>query len=127
MRLAITHPHCTTNYISTLFAMLLIAPSGQVENLMAEGLTPTSIRVNFTEPPMSLWNGMLTSYSICVRNIPGTVCVQSANIDYAASVSQEIPGLISDTQYNVSVSAVNIAGIGPERTVLATTPAGESI
>ena len=76
---------------------------------------------------MALWNGILTSYFICVRDVPGTDCVQSAFVPYAPSVSHVITGLISDTQYNVSVLASNIAGRGPEIADLATTPAGTII
>ena len=76
---------------------------------------------------MSLWNGILTSYFICVRNISGTDCVQFDFVDYAPTVSHVIPGLISDTPYNVSVFASNAAGRGPGIADLATTPPGKCI
>lgn len=100
------------------------APFGQVQSLTAIGLDPTSIQVNFTQPPRNLWNGVLIFYFICVMNLQEERCVQTARLDYAETISFVVPGLISDTQYNVSVVAVNGVGIGPPRSVLTTTPAG---
>ncbi|KAI6661022.1 hypothetical protein LOD99_13744 [Oopsacas minuta] len=99
------------------------APTGTVQNLIANGANPTSIQVNFTEPPMDQWNGVLLSYVICVRAIQGTSCIRRVSVEYAPSVSIEIDGLVSDTPYNVSVIAINGVDIGPEIYTLTSTPA----
>ena len=101
-----------------------LAPSAPVVNLVAEGFTPISIRINFTQPPMNTWNGILTSYLICVRDTPQSMCERSVRVDYAVTISHIFEGLRADTPYNVSVSPVNIAGQGPENIVAVRTAAG---
>lgn len=91
---------------------------------MAEGFTPTSIRINFTQPPMDTWNGILTSYFICVRDSPESAC-EIAQVAYAPTISYIFEGLRADTPYNVSVVPQNSVGQGPESIVPARTAAGE--
>ena len=92
---------------------------------MAEGFTPISIRINFTQPPMNTWNGILTSYLICVRDTPEPTCGLRAQVNYAPTISHIFEGLRADTPYNVSVSPQNSVGLGPESIVQVRTAAGE--
>ena len=107
--------------------MLIIlspVPSAGPASVTAGTVTVNSITVQWEEVPCLHRNGEITGYTVVART-SGEV-VKSVNVDVDDGREATVSGLTPNTQYSVSVVAVNSAGTGPDTSIDVTTP-GECV
>ena len=103
--------------LHTLSLCLFTAPSAPPYNVTILNTTLFTITVGWDEVPCIHRNGNIKGYRI-VSSIKDT------NVTYNVSGSQQrvtISYLQSDTEYSISVAAVNAAGVGNYSTITAST------
>ena len=98
------------------------APSGGPASVTAGNVTANSITVQWEEVPCLHRNGEITDYTVIART-SGEV-VQSDDVDDGREAT--VSGLNPNTQYSVSVAAVNSAGTSPATSIDIETP-GERV
>ena len=109
------------DHVPTMVVIHSTASTSGPASVTAGTVTATSITVHWEEVPCLHHNGEITGYTVVATTIGEDDRVADVN-SRAATVS----GLNPNTQYSVSIAAVNSAGIGPATSVIIET-AGESI
>ena len=99
---------------------LSTAPSAGPASVTTGTVTVSSITVQWEEVPCLHRNGEITGYTV-VGTISGVV-VKSVDVDDDDGREATISGLTPNTQYSVSVAAVNSAGTGPASSIDVETP-----
>ena len=95
--------------LTTMF-FLSPAPSAGPASLSAGTVTVNSITVQWEEVPCLHRNGEITGYTVVARTSGEVVQPVDVNVDDGREAT--VSGLNPNTQYSVSVAAVNSAGIG---------------
>ena len=96
------------------------APSAGPASVMAGTVTANSITVQWEEVPCLHRNGEITGYTVVART-SGEV-IKSVDVDVDGGREATVSGLTPNTQYSVSVAAVNSAGTGPASSIDVETP-----
>ena len=103
--------------VHTLSLCLFTAPSAPPYNITILNTTLFTITVSWDEVPCIHRNGNITGYRIVSS-------IKDMRVTYDIIVSQQrvtISYLQSDTEYSISVAAVNAAGVGDYSTITAST------
>ena len=93
------------------YVLLSTAPNSTVISLSAGTVTANSITVQWEELPCLHRSGEITGYAVVARTSGEDERVVNVNDGNARSAI--VSGLTPNTQYTVSVTAVNSAGTGP--------------
>ena len=94
---------------------MLIAPSGEVQNLTVIEVNSRGMVVSWSSPVTDLQNGVIISYRVVVTGYNAVLNTTTESRQY--SISNVFPFVI----YTVSVSAINTAGEGPSTSINQTT------
>ena len=107
------------------YLLLSPAPSDGPASVTAGTVTANSITVQWEEVPCLHRNGEITGYTVVATT--GEM-VKSVDVDVDDDDGREttVSGLTPNTQYSVSVAAVNSAGTGPASSIDIETP-GECV
>ena len=89
------------------------APSAPPEHMYILNTTLFTITVGWDEVPCNHRNGNITEYRI-MYNAQDSIVVFDVSV---SGTSATISDLQSDTEYYISVAAVNTAGVGSYRTI----------
>ena len=89
------------------------APSAPPENITILNTTLFTITVGWDEVPCIHRNGNITEYRI-MYNAQDSIVVYDFSV---SGTSARISDLQSDTEYNISVAAMNTAGVSSYRTI----------
>ena len=108
--------------ILALCYLLFPAPSAGPVSVTDGTVTANSITVQWGEVPCLHRNGEITGYTVVART--SGVVVKSVDVDDGREAI--VTGLNPNTQYSVSVAAVNSAGPGPATIINVETP-GECV
>ena len=103
--------------VHILSLCLFTAPSAPPENVTILNTTLFTITVSWDEVPCIHRNGNITAYRVVYS-------IKDMRVTYDIIVSQQrvtISDLQSDTEYSISVAAVNDAGVGDYSTITAST------
>ena len=98
-------------FVLTAVFFLSTVPSAGPASVTAGTVTVNSITVQWEEVPCLHRNGEITGYTVVARTSGEDERVVNVNDGNARSAT--VSGLTPNTQYSVSVTAVNSAGIGP--------------
>ena len=113
-----------TCFLSVLMQQLITvsfsAPSAGPSSVSVVGVTSSTITVMWGSVPCIHQNGDITGYSVQYR------AVGSDNKESVETSETEITlsSLMPETEYEISVAALNTEGIGVSTNISATTPAG---
>ena len=99
--------------------LLSTVPSSTVISLSAGTVTARSITVQWEEVPCLHRNGEITGYTVVARTSGEDERVVNVNDGNARSAT--VSGLTPNTEYTVSVAAVNSAGTGPATSIVVET------
>ena len=102
-------------FLASYTIYLSTAPSDGPASVTVDTITPNSITVQWEEVPCLDQNGQITGYTVVARNSgedDGVVNVNDGNARAAT-----VYGLNPNTQYDVSIAAVNRAGTGPATSI----------
>ena len=97
--------------VLTTVLFLSTVPSAGPSSLSAGTVTVNSIRVQWEEMPCLHRNGEITGYTVVARTSGEDDRVVNVNDGNARSAT--VSGLTPNTEYTLSVTAVNSAGTGP--------------
>ena len=96
---------------------MLIAPSGEVQNLTVIEVSSRGMVVSWSSPVTDLQNGVIISYRVVVTRTGSNAVLNITTESIQYSISNVFPYVI----YTVSVSAINTAGEGPSTSINQTT------
>ena len=123
--------------------MLLTAPGGPPQNVVAEVLALDTVDVSWSPPPPEVHFGIITQYQIDYSEIAETIpteasgdytfgndtygdyfetSVSAAVTVFTADLNITLTGLSSNTTYRIAVAAINGAGFSPFATVTRSIP-----
>ena len=120
-------------YVNQIFEFMHAGAPSRPSNITATNITNDSIGLKWT-PPASLSNAEytapITGYIVNVSYANGTIfpCPTSqCNLTTGNISKTTISGLDNDTQYHISVSAINCIGEGSPSPVLQVTTGSQSL
>ena len=126
--------------------MLLTAPGGPPQNVVAEVMALDTVDVSWSPPLPEVHFGIITEYQIDYFEIPETIpteavytsgdytygndtygdyfetSVSAAVTVFTADLNITLTGLSSNTTYRIAVAAINGAGFSPFATVTRSIP-----
>ena len=99
---------------STCYCDISIVPTASPSSLRLEIVPFNQVEVSWSPPHEDFQNGILTHYTICLREETGENCI-SEILHSATSLplSVVLPNLSPDTVYRVRVRAHTSVGSGP--------------
>ncbi|XP_046851042.1 uncharacterized protein LOC124444464 [Xenia sp. Carnegie-2017] len=91
-------------------------PSGAPRNLNVVSYTKNLIKTTWSSPDSSLLNGILTKYSVCIRQQSMTSCTPKVIVPFTKT-SYTFTGLKPYVQYTIEISAATKVGYGPRANI----------
>lgn len=105
-------------------SVMLNAPQYSPVGFAATNITENGARLTWDFDSREQYQEALTDYSFSVKSVKGAGNIVSGTLNVAAFEYYDMTGLRPGTEYELHVSATNIAGAGPEAVYTFTT-AGE--
>ena len=101
--------------------IVLAGPSNPPSDFQGFATNPTSIQFDWSPPPETDQNGIITSYVLTCQSEAETMPAMF-QMSYSTAGSYNISGFSSTITYNCSVYAITAAGSGPAASQIITMP-----
>ena len=100
-----------------MFIFTFLVPGAAPSNVTAKNTSSTSILVEWDEVPKDKRHGIIQSYAVIWKRVPG---VYEPMVEDTPKLQFELTNLVKYTEYSIQVLAATRIGKGPASTAIVT-------